>query len=70
MAAKHLDLSLLEEGRARLLRYLRYGELGVGGQEQAAAKAATLFAALEKLHGAYSVLPKNDYRTLANLGYS
>jgi hypothetical protein len=70
MAAKHLDLSLLEEGRARLLRYVRCGDLGVGGQEQAAAaaKAATLFAALEKLHGAYSVLPKNDYRTLANLG--
>jgi hypothetical protein len=63
-----LDLSLLEEGRAHLLRFLRYGESGEG-QQQVPAKAATLFSALEKLHRAYLVHPKTDYRTLTNLGY-
>jgi hypothetical protein len=63
-----LDLSLLEEGRAHLLRYLRNGESGEE-QQQASAKAAALFSALEKLHRAYLVHPKTDYRTLTNLGY-
>lgn len=66
--AKYLDLSLLEEGRAHLLRFLRYGESGEE-QQQVPAKAVTLFSALEKLHRAYLVHPKTDYRTLTNLGY-
>lgn len=61
-----MDLSLLEEGRAHLLRYLRNDE---SGEEQVSAKAAALFSALEKLHRAYLVHPKTDYRTLTNLGY-
>lgn len=63
-----MDLSLLEEGRAHLLRYLHNCESGEE-QQQASAKAAALFSALEKLHRAYLVHPKTDYRTLTNLGY-
>jgi hypothetical protein len=70
-AAKYPDLSLLEEGRAQLIRYLRYDKTAEGEpeSERLAAKAATLFASLQKLHSAYLSHPKNDYRVLANLGY-